>query len=124
MCPLVGVLNPWVAGRRASQSRLDFPAFKVGRGLLVLVLVEEKSTARQQNVFQFFGPRCLCQNFVTVGGVLVLVLVEEKSTARQQNNFRFFGPRCLCQNFRPLLKIFLNFGKAQFSEIWTRLTPH
>ena len=34
----------------------------------------------------FFGPRCLCQIFVTVGGVLVLV--EEKSTARKQNFVR------------------------------------
>ena len=48
----VSVESPWVTGRRASQSRLDFPAFKVGRGLLVLVLVEEKSTARQQNFFR------------------------------------------------------------------------
>ena len=29
-----------------------FPAFKFGRGLLVLVLVEAKSTARQQNFFR------------------------------------------------------------------------
>ena len=73
-------------------------------GVLVLVLVEEKSTAPQQNFVRspmplpnfgdrrwrpgpglfrgelngapakcFFGPRCLCQIFVTVLGVLVLV---------------------------------------------------
>ena len=36
----------------------------------------------------FFGPRCLCQIFVTVGGVLVLVLVEERSATRQQNFVR------------------------------------
>ena len=51
-------------------------------------LQRRKTTARQQNVFRFFGPRCLCQNFVTIGGVLVLVLAEEKTTARQQNSFR------------------------------------
>ena len=57
-----------------------FPAFKFGRGLLVLVLVEEKSTARQQNVFRspmplpkfcspvrsLFGPRCLRKIFASV----------------------------------------------------------
>ena len=54
----------------------------------------------------FFGPRCLCQIFVTVGvALVVLVLVEEKSKARQQNVFRFFSPRCLCQNFALLCAV-------------------
>ena len=99
-------------------------------GVLVLVLVEEKSTAPQQNFVRspmplpnfgdrrwrpgpglfrgelngapakcFFGPRCLCQIFVTVLGVLVLV--EENSTALKQK-FPSFNRRCCCSPRRGL----------------------
>ena len=53
------------------------------RGLLVLVRLEEKSTARQQNVFR--SPMPLSNFRDRRRGVLVLVLVEERSAARQQN---------------------------------------
>ena len=97
----------------------------------------------------FFGPRCLCQIFVTVGGVLVLV--EEKSTARKQNFVR--SPQVAMRPFSAANAVHTrrkfstvrdhldrlgvetsifgawwknlpNLDKAQFSEIWTRLIPH
>ena len=60
-----------------------FPAFKFGRGLLVLVLVEAKSTARQQNFFRSPMPLPNFRDRLWRPG-----LVKEKSTARQQNVFR------------------------------------
>ena len=134
LTPLLSAWNPWVTGRRASQSRLDFSCFQVrawpagpgpcrgevngapaklfsvpGASVKILLScaqslrspvplskfcspvrvacwslsVLRRSQRRASKTF--FGPRCLCQIFVTVGGVLVLVLVEERSAARQQN---------------------------------------
>ena len=96
-----------------------------GGALVVLVLAKEKTTARQQNVFRFFGPRCLCQNFVTVGGVLVLVLAKEKTTARQQNSFRSPMPQvkillsllCAISSVPTASKLFTFFLRANNTQI-------
>ena len=102
-----------------------FPAFKFGRGLLVLVLVEAKSTARQQNFFRSpmplpnFRDRLWspgpCKGEVngapaklfSVPGASVKILLSCAQSLRSPvplSKFcspvrSLFGPRCLCQNF-------------------------
>ena len=105
-----------------------FPAFKFGRGLLVLVLVEAKSTARQQNFFRSpmplpnFRDRLWrpgpCKGEVngapaklfSVPGASVKILLSCAQSLRSPvplSKFcspvrSLFGPRCLCQNFALL----------------------
>ena len=77
----------------------------------VLVLVKEKSTARQQNLFRspmplpkfcspvrsLFGPRCLRKIFASVRVACWSLSVLRRSQRRASKTF--FGPRCLCQIF-------------------------
>ena len=135
-----------------------FPAFKFGRGLLVLVLVEAKSTARQQNFFRSpmplpnFRDRLWrpgpCKGEVngapaklfSVPGASVKILLSCAQSLRspvplskfcspvrvacwslsvlrrsqRRASKTFFGPRCLCQ-------IFVTVGAASWSWcLWRR----
>ena len=75
-----------------------FPAFKFGRGLLVLVLVEAKSTARQQNFFRSPMPLPNFRDRLWRPGPC-------KGENQRRANKTFFGPRCLYQNFALLCAV-------------------
>ena len=95
LTPLLSAWNPWVTGRRASQSRLDFPCFQVRAWPAGPGPCRGEVNGAPAKLFSV--PGASVKIFAPVRVACWSLSVLRRSQRRASKTF--FGPRCLYQIF-------------------------